>query len=154
MTDVFTAAEYLRDALREAGRSALDHITRSTNRHGQNSAYIECGSHRYRVSDHPCNDHFRPAETSVHYAECDTPEKAKALVSELFDAAEVARHKKAEDKANAEAERDAREAPFRAKYLAAAEHSKERFDAIVECYGWMNADKAARREVARRWEGK
>lgn len=100
--DVFEAGRTFAQALREAGAVVLS-TEGSTNRLGQHSFYIQLASHRIRISDHDCNEAFRPFEQSLPYNELPS---AADYLGRVAAAAEAARDDRQARKA-ADAEREA-----------------------------------------------
>ncbi|MGB3390803.1 MAG: hypothetical protein WBA88_22800 [Pseudaminobacter sp.] len=144
MTNVFEAAANFRKVWINLGKAAGE-ISLSTNRFGQKSAYFDVAGHgRFRVSDHSCNADFRINERTIDAARA-TKEEAENIIA--IDAAAVIDADKV--RAAQIAERDVYETPFKARFLAAKEH--ERTDIIIDAYKGTAHDKAARREIARRW---
>lgn len=139
---IFQNADRIAALLMARGETVFG-VSKSVNRFGGFSAYIDCGSIRYRVSDHACNTDFRVGESDI-------PQNADAAYFD--DAARLAdemRALAAEKKAKALAERDAFEAPFIARFKEAKEH--EQFGIVVEAYPDTHYNKAARREILARF---
>lgn len=67
--EVFQSADFIAATLTEMGHTAA--VSKSTNRHGQHSAYIEIAPRdglrfpRLRVSDHACNTDYRVNEVDM-----------------------------------------------------------------------------------------
>ena len=132
--DIHAQAESLAVEFRALGRSVT--VSHSTNRNGDHSSYLSVSglSRRIRVSDH-----FSGTTDAVD---------AFGSAADMIAAAErsvIDYQVKREDEM---AERDAREAPFKARYLAATENKKA---IIIECYPSAWANKAAQKEIAARW---
>lgn len=144
MIDVFEAAKNFHKAWADMGKS-VGEIDFSTNRFGQKSAYFDVAGHgRFRVSDHSCNTDFRINERTV---DVNSATKAEAERIATLDA--VAAKAAKQDRAGKLADRDAYEAPFKARFLSAKEH--ERAEIVIEAYKGTSHDKAARKEIAARW---
>lgn len=140
---VFEAAKTFAANWIAAGKS-VGEIQFSENRFGQFSAYFDVSSHgRFRVSDHSRNENFA-TERTVHFGDVSAERVARIIELDANARAEHAVKVAAEN-----SERDAFEAPFKARWQAAPEH--ERHAIICAMRPWLAADKAARKEVIARW---
>lgn len=133
--DIHNQAEALAEEFRALGRSVT--VSHSINRNGDASSYLVVSGIRDRI------------RVSDHYSNTTDAVDAFGSAEEMVAAYEEAAKSAAEKRAAELAERDAREAPFKARFKACKPH--EEGDIIVECYPHMIHDKAARREVRARW---
>jgi len=140
---VFEAAKTFAANWRAAGK-AVGEIQFSENRYGQFSAYFDVGGHgRFRVSDHSRNENFA-TERTVDYNDV-SPERVARFIK--IDSEATAKH---QEKVAAEiAERDAFEAPYKAKWLSAPAH--ERKEILCSMRPWLRSDKVAYNEIRQRW---
>lgn len=140
--DIFESADRIAEVLKARGVT-VHGVSKSTNRDGGYSAYIDCGSRRYRVSDHSCNTDFRAA------SEIEVPPSADNAYFDRLDAdIEAARAAAVEAKREADAKLAAFEAPFIARFKEAKDH---RIAIVTEAYPHSAHNKTWRREILARW---
>lgn len=146
---VIAAAEALHAALSHSD-AEVGEISTSVGRVGTSCYFYLAyagGQTRVRVSDHHANPDYRVHETHIHFR---APAADAAATAENLLAAMTAAATSAARKLDAEnSARDAKEAPFKARWQAAAPH--ERGKIIIECYPAAADNKAMRREIAARW---
>lgn len=141
---IWNAADRIAEVLKERG-VYVDRVCKSENRFGDFSAYIDCVHIIYRVSDHSCNTDYRVDQVDIPVdADHDFFDKRDAFLLEA-----KARHEK--KLADEIAARDAYEAPFKEKFLAAKQH--ERYDIVIAAYPEGYENKALRKEINQRWLG-
>lgn len=139
---IHDAAERLAADLRAAGH-AVEHVSRSINREGGCSAYVSvAGWPRLRISDHS-------TATMLNTIDC----SPNASVQDVEAMWRWVSERRAAGVAAAQAERlirDEREAPYRARYIAET-LEENRLAIMLEIHPGLATDKAARKEVRRRW---
>lgn len=140
---VHKTADEFRQAMIDIGVKCgpIDH---SINRHGEASSYFRALRTTFRISDHDANEAFRVNEVSILVRNA-TAAEARRIASEFrrrdkLNAVEQCRELK---------KRDAFEAPFKARFLAAKEH--EQHGILCEAYPAAARDVHLRRAVRARW---
>lgn len=150
MGNVPEAAERYRAWLAANG-ARCGAIDNSTNREGGSSSYfdvvVDGVSTRVRISDHSANATYRVGETHVDYSLA-TDEHAKRLIAEMI----ASGHRAKAEEARKQAERDAYEAPYRARYLSAKPH--EQHAILCEAYPAAAQNKQWRQEIMGRWRAR
>ena len=140
--EIFANADRIADLLRSRGEYVL-HVSRSENRFGEYSAYIDCGSIPYRVSDHSCNSDFRVGEIDV-------PVNADNAYFDVLAANKKAAQNRAQKaKEIAAAELLEKDLPFIVRYNAATENKKQ---IIIEAYPNAAHNNRQQKEIAARWK--